>query len=86
MGEVDLVVLDPADSKGQIDLERTDLGVDLVRGREIDLRELAEDLVSLVHVALVQLVVRLDRRPGDPVQLENLGTQLSRRDLLEVER
>jgi len=31
MPEVELVVLDPADGEGELDLERADLGVDLVR-------------------------------------------------------
>ncbi len=86
VGEVDLVVLDAADREREVDLERADLRVDLVGSREVDLGEPAEDLVPLVDVALVELVVGLDRRPGDPVQLEHLGTQLPRRDLLEVER
>ena len=38
--EVDLVVLDAADREGQVDLERPDVRVDLVRGREVDLAEL----------------------------------------------
>ena len=46
--EVDLVVLDPADREGQVDLQRADLGVDLVRGRD-RLGQLAEDLVPLVR-------------------------------------
>ena len=34
--EVDLVVLDAADGERQVDLQRPDLGVDLVRSAEID--------------------------------------------------
>src|SRR5205807_2543208 len=60
MLEVDLVVLDPADREGQVDLQRADVGVDLIRAGEIDLGELPENLVPLVHVSLVELVVRLD--------------------------
>jgi hypothetical protein len=59
--EVDLVVLDPADREGQVDLQRAEVGVDLVRGGEVDPVQLAEDLVPLRDVALVELVVRLDR-------------------------
>jgi hypothetical protein len=33
--EVDLVVLDPADGEGELDLERADVRVDLVRVAEI---------------------------------------------------
>ena len=84
--EVDLVVLDAADGEREVDLQRADLGVDLVRGGEVDLAELRQDLVPLRHVALVELVVRLDRRAGDAVQLEQLGLELARRDLRPVER
>ena len=45
-----------------------------------------EHLVPLVHVALVELVVRLDRGARDAVELVRLGTQLAWRDLLELER
>ena len=41
MLEVDLVVLDPADREGEVDLQRAELGVDLVRGAEIDARRAA---------------------------------------------
>src|ERR687897_2386548 len=61
MLEVDLVVLDPADREREVNLERADLGVDLVRGRKINVAELSENLVPLRDVALVELVVRLDR-------------------------
>src|SRR5205823_11879967 len=37
--EVDLVVLDPADREAELDLQRPNLRVDLVRAREIDLGE-----------------------------------------------
>ena len=36
--EVELVVLDPADREGEIDLQRAELGVDLVRRRQVDAR------------------------------------------------
>ena len=84
--EVDLVVLDPADREGEIDLERPELGVDLVRAGEVDLVELPEDLVPLVDVALVELVVRLDRGAGDAVELEQRGLQLPGGDLLEFDK
>src|SRR5207237_8390966 len=54
MLEVDLVILDAADRETEVDLERADLGVDLVGARGVDVVELPEDLVSLVDVALVQ--------------------------------
>src|SRR5471032_198119 len=41
MLEIDLVVLDAADRECQIDLQRADLGVDLVRADEIDALELS---------------------------------------------
>src|SRR5438034_1084272 len=84
--EVELVVLDPADREGEIDLQRAQLGVDLVRRAEIDVGELAEDLVPLRDIPLVEPVMRLDRGPRDPFELEHLGTQLPRRDLLELVR
>src|SRR5213078_3277616 len=84
--EVDLVVLDPADRKGEVDLQRADVRIDLVRRGEVDAAELAEDLVPLVHVPLIELVVRLDRLAGDPVELEQRGLQLAGRDLLVVVR
>ena len=37
MPEVELVVLDPSDREGEIDLQRTKLGEGLVRGGEIGL-------------------------------------------------
>src|SRR5206468_12180649 len=43
------------------------------------------DLVPLVHVALVELVVRLDALARDAVELEQLGLQLPGGDLLVVE-
>src|SRR3954447_17470285 len=84
--EVDLVVLDPADREGQVDLQRAEIGVHLVRRRKVDGRQLRENLVPLSHIALVELVVRLDRRPRDAVQLVHLGAKLARCDLLELER
>src|SRR4029077_17068706 len=86
MLEVDLVVLDPADREAEVDLERAQLGVDLVRAAGIDVVQLPEDLVALVDVALVELVVRFDGRPGDAVELVELGLELPRGDLLELER
>src|ERR671925_60528 len=83
--EVDLVVLHAADGEGQLDLQRADLRVDLVPGREIDAGELGEDLVPLADIALVELVVRLDGLPRDAVQLVEARLQLTRRDLLVVE-
>ena len=83
--EVELVVLDAADRERQVDLQRPKLRVHLVRRAEIDLGELAEDLVSLRDIALVELVVRLDSCAGDPLELVHLRPQLARRDLLEVE-
>src|SRR6185437_3853838 len=83
MAEVELMVLDPTDREGEVDLERPELGVDLVRGGEVDVGEPAEDLVPLRDVALIQLVVRLHRRTRDPVELVHLGPQRPRRDLLE---
>ena len=58
--EVDLVVLDPADREGELELQRAQLRVDLVRRGEVDSGELAEDLVALRDVALVEPVVRLN--------------------------
>jgi DNA-directed RNA polymerase subunit omega len=85
MREVELVILDAADGEREIDLQRAELRVDLIRRTEVDVRQLAQDLVPLVHVALIELVVGLDRSTGDPVQLVHLGTQLPWRDLLELE-
>ena len=82
--EVDLVVLDPADRERQIDLERPELGVDLVGAREIDAVELAEDLVPLVDVPLVELVVRLDGLPRDAVELQERRLQFAWGDFLVV--
>jgi hypothetical protein len=53
MLEVDLVVLDPADRKAEIDLERAELRVSLVGACGFDALQLPQDLVSLVDVALV---------------------------------
>ena len=82
MAEVELVVLDPADREAQVDLERTHVGEDLVCGGEIHVGEPAEDLVPLGDVSLVELVVRLDGRARDAVQLEEPRLQLARCDLL----
>ena len=82
MLEVDLVVLDPADRERQVDLERAQVGVDLVGAREVDLGELPEDLVPLVHVPLVELVVGFDRLARDAIELEQAGLQLAGGDLL----
>ncbi len=85
MLEVDLVVLDPADRERELDLQSAKLGIDLVRRAEINGAELLQDLVPLVHVALVELVVRLDALARDAVELEQLGLQLPGGDLLVVE-
>ena len=77
MLEVDLVVLHAADGEAEIDLQRAELRVDLVRGGGIGVGELAEDLVPLRDVPLVELVVRLDRGARDPVQLEQLRLELA---------
>jgi hypothetical protein len=82
--EVDLMVLDAADGEGQVDLERAHVRVHLVRGREVDFGELAEDLVPLRHIPLVELVVRFDGRAGDAVHLEEGRLELPGRDLLVV--
>ncbi len=86
MLEVDLVVLDSADREGEVDLQRAHFGVDLVRGRKIDVAELPEDLVPLRDVALVELVVGLDRLARDAVELVEARLQLARRDLFVTER
>jgi hypothetical protein len=78
-------VLDAADREGQVDLQRADLGVHLVRGREVDLGQLREDLVPLRDVALVQLVVGLDGLARDAVQLVQRRLELPGGDLLVVE-
>src|SRR5207247_5775655 len=67
--EVDLVVLDTPDREGQVDLQRANVRVDLVRGRQIDVGERLQDLVALVDVALVELVMRLNGRARDSVHL-----------------
>ena len=85
MVEVDLVVLDPADREAEVDLQRAEVRVDLVRGAGVDVAERAEDLVPLRDVALVELVVRLDRRARDPVELEQRRLERARRDLLVLE-
>ena len=82
--EVDLVVLDPADRERELGLQRPHLRVDLVRRAQVDLAELAEDLVPFRDVALVELVVRLDRLAGDAVQLVQGRLQLPRHDLRMV--
>src|SRR5919198_445622 len=84
--EVDLVFLDPADRERELDLERADLRIHLVGCGEVDAVELPEDLVPLVHVALVELVVRLDRGPGDAVELVEARLQVACGDLLELVR
>src|SRR5437868_4785546 len=84
--EVDLVVLDPADREGELHLERAELGVDLVCARQVDRRELAEDLVALVHIARVQFVVSFDGLARDAVELVQLRLELPGGDLLELER
>src|SRR5437588_12417891 len=86
VGEVELVVLDPADGEREVDLERAQIGVDLVRGRRVGVGQTAEDLVPLVHVSDVELVVRLDRGARDPLELVDLGPQRAGRDLLELVR
>ena len=58
-----------ADGERELDLEHPQLGVHLVRGGEIDVGELAEDLVALGDVALVELVVGGDRVARDAVEL-----------------
>ena len=85
MLEVDLVVLDAADGEREIDLERPQLGVHLVAGGEIDVGQLAEDLVALVYVPLVQLVVRFNGLSRDAVELEQRRLELARCDFLGVE-
>src|SRR5207302_6692354 len=82
--EVDLVVLDPADGEREVELERADVGIDLVGARQVDVGELAEDLVPLVDVPLVELVVGFDRLARDSVELEERRLQLARGDLLVV--
>src|SRR5262249_37541971 len=72
MAEVELVILDPSDRKAEIDLQRAELRVDLVRRAEVYIGEPAEDLVPLPDVPLVELVVGLDRSARDPVQLQHL--------------
>ena len=79
--EVDLVVLHAADGERVVDLERAKVGVDLVRGGEIDLGEALQQLVPLVHVAGVELVVSLDRLTGDAIELEQRSLQRLRGDL-----
>jgi hypothetical protein len=81
--EVELVVLDPADGEGQLHLQLAQLRVGAVGGRAVDAVQLAEDLVALADIALVQLVVRLDRQPRDPVELEQRGLQRAGCDLLK---
>src|SRR5690348_13458994 len=82
--EVQLVVLDAADGEGEVDLERAQVGIDLVRSRRIRVGKTGEDLVPLVHVSDVELVVRLDRGARDPRELVDLRAQRAGRDLLEL--
>jgi hypothetical protein len=82
--EVDLVVLDPADGEGEVDLESAQIGVDLVRAAEVHAGEPTEDLVSLRDISLVEAVVRLDRRARDAVQLQERRLELAGPDLDEV--
>src|SRR5262249_34349057 len=84
--EVELVVLDPARGDGQIHLQRPWLGVGLVGGAEVDVGELAEDLVPLRDVALVQLVMSLDRPARDAVEFEERWFELAGGNLVEVVR
>src|SRR5207248_961356 len=72
--------------EGEVDLERADLRIDLVGARRVHAVERLQDLVPLVHVALVELVVRLDRGARDAVELVELRLQLPRDDFLELER
>ena len=81
--EVELVVLDPANREGEVDLERPDLRVDLVRLAEVDAREQAENLVPLRDVPLVETVVGLDGRAGNARKLEQPGVERAGGDLLE---
>src|SRR5207248_2526584 len=62
------------------------LRIHLVGARGVDGVELLQDLVPLVDVSLVELVVGLDRRARDTVELVELGLQLPGGDLLELER
>ena len=73
--EVELVVLDPADREGEVDLQGANVGVHLVRLVEVDLGELAEDLVPLGDVALVEAVMRLDGGTRDAGELQEPGLQ-----------
>ncbi len=79
--EVDLVVLDSPDREAEIDLQRADLRVGLVRPGAVDGLELGEDLVPLADVTLIQPVVSLDRGPRDTVELEKGRFELARRDV-----
>ena len=74
----------PPTAKREVDLERAHLRVDLVRAAEVDRRELAEDLVPLRDVALVQAVVRLDRRREIPSSSRSAGFSSRGPDLDEV--
>src|SRR6266576_286307 len=68
-------------------LERAEVTLDQVADQagRVASAEPRENLVSLVDVALVELVVSLDRCAGDAVELVELGLQLPGRDLLEPE-
>src|SRR6185503_9196789 len=67
--EVDLVVLDAAGREREIDAQRAQIAVDLVRRGAIDGVELLLDLVGLADVALVELVVLFHGPRRDAVQL-----------------
>ena len=86
MLEIDLVILDPTHGERELHLEGSDVRVDLVGAREVDPVQLAQDLVALVDVTLVELVVRLDGGTRDAVELVQLGLELPRGDLVELER
>src|SRR4029453_18256748 len=59
-----------------------EVGIDLVCCAGVGGRELAEDFVPLVHIALVELVMSLDGGARDPVQLQQGRLQLTGSDLL----
>src|SRR4051794_34544261 len=81
--EVELVVLDAAHRERQLDLELPQVGIDLVRGREVHRLEPLQDLVPLRDVPLVEPVVRVDGRARDPVELVEGRLELARCDLDE---
>ncbi len=82
--EVELVVLDPADREREVDLQRPNVRVHLVRLLEIDVAERAEDLVPLRDVPLIQAVVGLDGGARDAGELEQPRLERSGGDLLEL--